>query len=150
MTQINEAVNRTIVRVLEDWAMMMLDPLESSPRLYAGDDAVYMGSAEFHGPVNGRYFVICKLPFMTALAANLLGAEETPGDEDCSDALREMVNVLSGNLLTESYGVDCAFKLTAPLVQQVKPVELEELFKRPVFSFAADGEPVSIGFALEV
>lgn len=78
------------------------------------------GEVRYIGPVQGRLCCWCTREFATRLAANLLGIE--PGSSDAQvradDALRELLNVLCGQLVTSWYGAGPVFNLTIPVVEE--------------------------------
>lgn len=141
----------TTARILEDWAMMLVDPASPELKIFEVESPFLVASLSFRGAVNGTYQVVCQRGFSEALVANLLG-EDVPEDNLQSemDALREMVNVLSGNLLTTCYGSDTVFELMPPEVHQVAREKLTSLFEKPVFCYLADDNPVAVSFSLDV
>lgn len=141
------------LKVLEDWAMMLVDENdEITPQSLSESGSLYISSTHFKGTISGTVSIVSPKSFLRVLAANLLGesGDETPGEEDCIDAFREMGNVLTGNFLTEAYGDDVVFDLLSPQVSTASEDHLDELTARKVvFSFNADEEPVVVTFQLD-
>jgi two-component system chemotaxis response regulator CheY len=78
--------------------------------------ASILGSVEFHGPCHGELFVRVPVEMLGELASNMLGLEsgEEPADEHKADALKELINVICGNLLPQLAGTEAVFKVAAP------------------------------------
>lgn len=149
MPNVIEDIRTVIVRILEDWAMMLVEETEPQTSIFELEEPFFLSEVKFKGVVSGRYCVVCQEQFGRNLANNLLGMEEEIDEEQIMDALKEMINVLSGNLLTDTYGADHVFILTSPQVRLAGLPEVEEMFSRPVFCYLGEDNPVAISFALE-
>lgn len=149
MNVVKEDVQLTAARILEDWGMMLVDRAETVISQFDMELPFYISSIAFKGIVNGKYMVVCQEGFARTLASNLLGVDAEVTEADTNDALKEMINVLSGNLLTASYGEDTVFDLSAPMVERLDPAEVEKYVRPQTISFTADCEPVMISFSLQ-
>lgn len=149
MSNYKAQIETVATRILEDWGMMMVEPSENSKNIFASDDQYIVTSVTFKGAMNGSYSILCQQPFVECLVDNLLGGGDNVEEEDKEDALREMANVLCGNLLTECYGDDTVFELGHPQLRAVKDGEVDIFFSDRALCFLADDEPVSISFSLE-
>jgi CheY-specific phosphatase CheX len=69
---------------------------------------------QFTGPTSGCLAIWLHGSLRTTLIANMLGTDETPPAEDLDDGLKEIVNVICGNVLTEALGTDAVFDMTPP------------------------------------
>lgn len=139
------------LKVLEDWAMMLVDPADGKTELFELDAPLFRSHIEMHGAFHGRISIIAQESFMRGLATNLLGANDPSSisDADFTDAFREMGNVLAGNFLTEAYGADVAFDVLNPKVEQVSAEELKQLAQRPqTYFLKADEEPICVSFEI--
>lgn len=148
----NHPLKIVSLKVLEDWAMTLVDQLEPSGVEFDTEKPLYMSWVDIHGVMNGAVSVVAQKPFLQVLATNLLGCDEdTPcTDGDCTDAFKEMVNVLTGNFLTEAYGDDVVFDLLHPNVTEVTFADLGKfLGRKVVFAFNADGMPVAVTFSIQ-
>lgn len=121
MSEWKEQVEETCTRILEDWAMMMVEPSSAEEFSEADAPAHMVSVIRFTGKVNGEYRIWCGDEFAATLATNLLGLMEDASNEEKLDSLREMANVLCGNILTELYGTDSVFDLKIPEI--VTPVD---------------------------
>lgn len=152
----NSILANTTQRILEDWAMTLVDPISDiSPQLFRSDEEFFVGRMEFRGEdiLRGEISVLCQNDFMENLSRNLLG---TPPDEvveldTAKDSVKELTNVLTGNFLTDAYGEDTVFELFAPVVTQAREdsAELQPFFEENALAFSADGFPVIVVFSLE-
>jgi CheY-specific phosphatase CheX len=75
-------------------------------------------SVRFDGPLSGRLVVTVDGGLPAALASNMLGldAETTPTVFQQSDALKELANVICGNLLPEIAGTEVEFRVRPPVL----------------------------------
>ncbi len=73
-------------------------------------------SVDFRGPLNGRLVVRASGCILPAIAANMLGAEESQQLPLQRDALGEIGNVICGHVLPLIAGADKIFNLAAPRV----------------------------------
>ncbi len=149
MTEMRKDIGTTIVRILEDWAMMLAEPaLENSTKVFNPEMPCYVAYLKFKGVVNGQYSVICQEGFARILAANLIGEDENNSDSERMDALREMANVIGGNLLTTKWGEDTAFDLSSPNVELMSLEKADEYFHNQAFCYLAEEQPVAVTFTL--
>lgn len=142
-----EAFGKAAQLALEDWAMMMLEQAESSPTLFSGDGAVFMGTMQFKGLTSGTIAVLCQEPFLRALCCNVLGANspDEVSNEECKDALKELTNVLTGRFLTEAYGEEAVFDLIYPTAYEADKSLIHKFFQmRTRYCYVADSEPVAM------
>jgi len=113
---IKETLAKVAGRVLEDAAFIFTDNLDESCRP-AADSWIAEGvSLDFSGQVTGELHMWAADGFARYAAANMLGIEE---DSDGArqkgmDALKEILNMIVGNFLTEQYGQKKIFNLGLP------------------------------------
>ena len=137
-------------RLLEEWGMMIVEPADSSISQFNPESPFYVSTIKFKGAVNGEYQILAQKDFAESLVSNLLGESiEEDDDTSAADALREMANVLSGNLLTTCYGKDTVFELTSPEVHSISLDQAKQFFKKPIFCYRGDESPVAISFSLD-
>ncbi|MBU0595985.1 chemotaxis protein CheX [Candidatus Bipolaricaulota bacterium] len=76
-------------------------------------------SIEYYGCVNGALRLVYPEAFAIELAANLLGTD--PGCEDAEsqagDAVKELMNIVCGQLVTALHGTEAVFNLSIPRVR---------------------------------
>ncbi|MDZ4785850.1 MAG: chemotaxis protein CheX [bacterium] len=139
-------------KILEDWGMMLVDEEANAKAMFDPNQKYYVSVVAFkgHGTIDGNYSVICQSPFINALASNLLGVDDPLTEEQKADALKEMSNVLTGNLITEFYGADVSFDLLPPESFTMDPeLAFTILDSKRTLAFCADDTPVAISFSLE-
>ena len=74
---------------------------------------------DFTGPFGGQLFVAISNDMLAPLASNMLGldpGEEAPEGVDPVDALKELLNVICGNLLPALAGDEVVFHIGAPVL----------------------------------
>lgn len=104
-----------VSEVLGDLAFMIAD--DAAEELPAG--SIWLeGRVSYRGPERGTLRLWCTREFATRLAANLLGLEPDEGEAQigADDALRELMNVLCGQLVTTWHGTEQVFHLSIPTV----------------------------------
>ncbi len=149
MNTIKKDIDSTIMRILEDWALMMVEPsTKQGMQIFDPSKPFYVSYLKFRGPINGQYSVVCQEAFANVLASNLLGCDGVDDEAARQDALKEFANVLSGNLLTSSWGEEAVFDLTSPQLKEVNAEEAKKLMDRDPFCFNADETPVAVTFTL--
>lgn len=114
-----ELLERVSSRVLEDAAFILATPLEIPPPIPPHWDALGV-HLDFCGPFSGHCELWASLEMAKIMAANMLGMTASAPDaqEMCCDALKESLNILCGNLLTELAGADPVFDLGTPVTQE--------------------------------
>lgn len=73
-----------------------------------------VAAVTFHGPVPGRLELFVSAELLPVLAANMLGIGEAPALALQEDALREMANVVCGNVVPALAGAAAVVHLDAP------------------------------------
>jgi len=90
------------------------------------NDSVLTASVSFDGLYKGRVVMMISDHILPELAGNMLGIEEdeTTTSEQQYDALKELINVICGNLLPEIAGKEAIFKVGLPQIflNQAPPV----------------------------
>lgn len=151
MSQIEHPLRKVGLTILQDWAMMLVDPpQEHVTDIFESEEDLFASIVEVNGVVTGCLSIIAPRTFLGVLTKNLLGSDEVPTKDEQEDAFREMGNVLAGNFITEAYGADCVFDLLAPHVEECGK-QLAQEYQRSKLSctFIADEQPVLFHFSLE-
>lgn len=146
-----DVIKIAIPRLLGDWAMMLAEPVDSNPTILDSNEPVILASVKFNGPFSGTFLVGSQRSFLHVLSDNLIGESEIDSKESqMIDTIKELSNVLTGNLLTELYGADVAFALESPRVRCLDVGEMATTFNERTTCFEADGCPFIFQFKLEV
>jgi chemotaxis protein CheY-P-specific phosphatase CheC len=117
---------------------MSVYPWEDGNELPMPDIAATM---EYHGHSSGRLTLQLASRILDMLTENMLGEppEGEDADEKRQDALKEVLNMICGNFLTQWAGENPVFELSPPSIVDINsPVSLESLTA-----------PISVLFNLE-
>ena len=113
--EMRQAMEIVSVRILEDAAFLFVDQMQEGNR---PDGNWSPAGAELHwgGPSRGTMRVWMEPAFLAVLSANMLGIEEDdPSAAKAGiDAMREVLNMVVGNSLTEAWGPGPVFDLEIP------------------------------------
>ena len=145
--------------VLDEWAMMLVEPGGDPAAMFDPGEPFFRVSAYYKGVFDGDLTIICQGPFLDALARNVLGVDEGDGvtDEERWDALRELANIISGNYLVEAYGDETVFDLPSFELQQTTlesvrgyiAEKMKKCFGEAAAAYLADGQPIFVSFDIE-
>lgn len=105
------------VLTFEELAFMFTDPTLSERQ----EEAPFQIGSElkFRGPFNGRLVVQLHGGVLPTLAQNVLAEEQTPDEQLQFDTLKEITNVICGNLLPRLAGAAAVFDLDPPTIFSV-------------------------------
>lgn len=128
---LDETLRSVAEKTIEDLAFMFAIPEEDpQPAIVDERSAV----VEFEGPMSGTFKLTVSSDMLPVLAANMLGLEDasasTPDQQD--DALKELANVLCGNLLPAIAGTEPVFDVHAPVILAEGAAETVPQRKVPV------------------
>jgi CheY-specific phosphatase CheX len=111
-------IQKSIIEVFESVAFlfpMLVEDVEE----YFGDMEIGLKKTigiSFEGEITGKMFLQTPDALSSVIAANMLGMEEDDPDaeEKGNDALKELLNIICGNVLPKIYGSTLVFKLSTP------------------------------------
>lgn len=115
MTDYNQLLSEVGEEIFESLAFMLVmpgmdddEPAPAGPRVAA--------TVDFSGPFGGAVAVAVGEEMLGELATNMLGMDETepPNADQQQDALKELLNVVCGNLLPKLGGADAVFDVHPP------------------------------------
>lgn len=109
-----QSLQRATTATFEELALLFPEADLSAEQAAAPLDVAV--SVEFRGPLTGRLVVRASQNILPAIAANMLGAEQSRHLPLQRDALGEIGNVICGNVLPLIAGSDVVFNLSAPQV----------------------------------
>jgi len=116
--QIDQILWQVAEDVMGKLAFMFSYP-DSEPEENGPDqEAVIIASVSFKGPFDGKLEMLVSPGILPELAGNMLGIEDgdTVTEEQQYDAVKELVNVICGNLLPEVAGKQAIFKVGVPQI----------------------------------
>jgi hypothetical protein len=122
MNRLQTSLFKAGLRVFEDLGFMLpnedLNPEQAGAEFEAGV------SIDFYGPQNGTLILQIHGGILPILAANMLGEDEPPPFPQQQDALKELANVICGNLLPLISGTEAVFDLGEPRIREA-PFEMD-------------------------
>lgn len=130
--KIQETLNSVLADVLEKQAFMFAEPAEGE-ELETPDGVSFQAAMSFSGPYTGKIVLAAPIEMCREIAANVLGIEpdEEISESSARDSLKEVLNVLCGNLLTELAGSEPEFDISIPSTGEVDPGNWSELSADP-------------------
>lgn len=122
MSERNSIVAKVFCDVLEKSVFMFGERVDANT-LADQEGEFALASIRFTGQVAGTLEIAVPRAMCAEMAANMLGTE--PGDEasthQAEDTLKEILNVMCGNLLTVLAGDTAVFDLTIPQLASLSP-----------------------------
>jgi CheY-specific phosphatase CheX len=103
-------------KIFEEAAFALVDPPESVDDINVKAAPYKAAALGFHGPFSGKIVILTTERLALTVAANMLGLEEDDPDVSgkAGDALREILNMICGNLLPAIAGSEQEFTIGAP------------------------------------
>jgi CheY-specific phosphatase CheX len=118
---------RVVTGTLEQFAFMFVET-EDSKRLadFPGD---YLHAViTFSGPRQGSVALTAPETLCREMAANVLGVDaDDAGSDIAEDSLKELVNIICGELTPALYGDKNVFELTVPSLYRIDRSKWQEL-----------------------
>ncbi len=140
--ELKEKLNFVVCRVLEQTAFMFPEPADLKDGFSFDEHNFVMAELEFSGANNGQIKFLVPYDFCVELSANMLG--EDTEDEDARekhlDALKEALNVIAGQLMTEIYGEEDVYNLGTPRVKELNKDEFLKVIDEYDFALALSDE----------
>lgn len=141
-----EVVVEVFPRILEDLAFLFADPDDSQFSSGMPHDAVKV-SITFSGDRSGGIEMGLARSLGAEMASSLLGVDpsEASAGQIGDDALRELINVTCGHVLTSLAGEKPVFNLSIPAVERMDGDTWEALARDvDTVLFSVDGRPVHV------
>ncbi len=111
-----EKAVEVINRILSESAFIFTDPMESEDYPDLEEWSAQGVSLQFSGYRSGALSLWAGEDFLRSAAANMLGIDEDSekAGEKGMDALKEILNIIVGNLITAVFGSEPVFDLGIP------------------------------------
>jgi len=109
---LKDHLHQSAVLTFEELTFMFTDAEPDAEQLDASFEAG--ASVRFRGPIEGALTVCLYGNVLSALSRNMLADLENPSREMQLDTLKEVVNVICGNLLPRIGGEEAVFDLNPP------------------------------------
>jgi len=127
-----EVFTRVLEEVLEQLAFMFGKVVDKE-EIFTENEKYLHVTMEFKGAQTGDVGIAISAWLGVVLASNILGIDE--GEEvaldKSADALKELLNIVCGQLLTTVYGEEPVFDLTVPELVALDKVEWMNLVDSP-------------------
>jgi hypothetical protein len=110
-----QAFEGSIGHILEDLVFLFPSPMPAPAHEHGLGNRILVHMT-YSGAHNGKLAMDYPDSFSTMVAANMLGLDEDDPDivPKSEDAIRELLNVICGNLLPALYGSEAVFSLGIP------------------------------------
>jgi chemotaxis protein CheY-P-specific phosphatase CheC len=115
-TKLETELYKAALLTFEELGFLFPTPEMDEQQLNAQVEAAV--SVEFEGPFSGTLMVKICGGLLPTIAANMLGEEDAPSEDQQHDALGEIVNVICGNMLPGIAGKSEIFRVSAPQVAE--------------------------------
>jgi len=113
---IKKRLHRVAEEILEKLAFMFSFPEEENGGI--DYDSSVAASVSFAGPFSGNLIMVVSGQILPELTGNMLGVDDNAETtlEQRHDALKELINVICGNLLPTIAGKHSIFNVNAPVI----------------------------------
>lgn len=144
-----ESVSEVLGKVLQDMAMMFVDPAALAD-VDSPEEELFESAVDFRGGGEGTVTLLAPKAVALEVAANYLGIDEADVDlEMAIDAMKELANVTTGQLLTKAVGDRAVFDLCPPTAVVVPSERWNEVGRSErVAVMLADDAPVMASVAV--
>lgn len=147
-----DLINSTVCNVLEHTAFLFPEVADLSEGIEFEDFDFVRVRLNISGDEDGEVMMMAPAEFCLELSANMLG-EDIKKDESVEkhmDALKEALNIITGQLLTEIYGEKAVFDLSAPEAEVIEKEAFFELISKHDYSLVMSDEfPVITIFSVK-
>ena len=137
--------------VLEKLAFMFGEPTPKEDLPETAAKYIDVGMT-FSGPMEGALALAVPEEMCKEIAANVLGMEleDELVRNQAIDALKEVLNVTCGHVLTSIAGDEPVFDLSVPVAREIEAVAWEEfLGDSETLAFIVDDCPAALRFSME-
>lgn len=146
-----EKTNEVINHIMGECAFVFVDPLSDDDKPDIGSWEPRGVSLSFEGFKSGKISLWADDEFLVSTAANMLGIDEDNKEaaQKGMDSLKEVLNMILGNLLTTLFGTEPVFELGLPKVASKEQL-LSELDTRACIWLESEMNPVLFTLDVEV
>ena len=111
---------------------MFIEPIADGDMPVCSSDYI-VAQMSFNGPINGSLNVAAPVGLCGELVSNILGVEPIHNLEleRAADALKELLNVTCGRILTSLAGPDPVFEYSVPATSKLNSDELPAFADKP-------------------
>jgi CheY-specific phosphatase CheX len=145
-----EIVSVIFLDISERLAFMFGDPVARDEIETEGGSWAQAG-VDFTGGTCGRLTLSAPRDLCLEIAANILGTdpEELADGPLAEDALRELLNVVTGHVVPGLQGEDASFELAVPTYRGLEPAAVAALLQDPAtICYRLDDSPVLLNLVI--
>lgn len=141
--EIRDVLYETSVSILEAAAFLFIDETEVDLSCIK-DFELCGGEINFNGHTNGKVVILMAESIADIIARNMLGMDEESVIENNQrkDAVLEILNMITGNLLTSVFGDQVVFKLNMP--EFIKSEEISDSLPETTVAISVESSPLLI------
>ena len=145
-----EKLSSTVFGVLERFTFMFAETPEEEPGEWDGE---YLHSAiTFEGPEKGVISITAPSPLCKEIAANVLGELDSDDilQETAADAVKELLNIICGELVAELYGTKVVVNLSVPSFEITDKGKWQELAgDADVIKVLVEDQPMIVNMVMD-
>ena len=143
-----DILSNTAIETLERFAFLMGNPPDNAEASPALPPRLWLVTLTFTGARTGVIALATTPDLARQAAANLYSLEPSEiTEEQAADALKELLNVTTGDYLPELEGNEPIFDLAAPALTALDRVEFKRQWAgRPQVTLNVEGQPLWLGF----
>ncbi len=126
----SEILKQVCCDVFEQLAFMFGEELDPD-EIESDSETFIRASMKYIGDIQGTIEIIVPNELAESLAYNILGIDEDDELEEggSEDALKELLNTITGKLITAAYGEEKVFDLSIPETNDISNEEWESLLE---------------------
>lgn len=145
-----EIVSDVFCDILEKLAFMFGEEV-GTEEMPEPSEGITLSSMSFSGEMVGTLEMAVPTEMSVEVAVNVLGIDADEIDaEAANDSLKEVLNVICGNILTAIAGEEPIFDLSVPGVKDISSSDWRELMNDPdSINFLLDDNPVILRLQIE-
>ena len=147
---IKETIGTIFLDTVETLTFMFGDPVDKGDIPHMETEWLKT-TISFTGARNGLLSLTVPAEVCGEIAANIMGMDEDEISEQVSkDALKELLNVVSGHIVPSVQGEDNDFTLSIPTLESMSGDACYEMKNNPgMICFMLDGSPVLLALEFE-
>ena len=133
--KLNKILSCVCGEIFQSSAFMLPMPEAQAEQETTENGLAVVVSVRFSGPFSGTLFLGVSAGMLPELAANMLGVDEgddAPPLAKQQDALKELANMICGNILPRIAGVEAEFNVYAPQLTSGQPVPRDDGDSSPI------------------
>jgi two-component system chemotaxis response regulator CheY len=141
-------VEKALGNVLESFAYMFSEMIPATDVPVSDGDHV-RAEISFTGEISGSLVLIVPRGICPEIAANILGIESDADEAiaDAEDALRELLNVTCGHLISTVAGTEAVLDMSLPTTRAIDLADWNDMRDDPeTIAFLVDERPVLLHF----